>query len=183
MTVKRKAAPMDLELDVQYAADDATGLPAKRAIEGWVRAALDGRCAGAQLTVRIVAEAEGRELNERYRQRSGPTNVLSFPFEHPAQLQPPLLGDIVLCAPVVQREADAQGKTPEAHWAHLVIHGVLHLLGYDHEDERQAAEMEGLEQRILATLGFPDPYASEREAEETPARRRNQSHRKVRRGT
>ena len=135
---------------------------------------------GAQLTVRIVDEAEGTELNERYRHRTGPTNVLSFPFEQPALLQPPLLGDIVLCAPVVAREAAAQGKAPAAHWAHLVVHGVLHLLGHDHEDERQAEEMEALERDILATLGLPDPYAAERAAGDAPARRRDESHKKVR---
>jgi probable rRNA maturation factor len=181
MAPRRKAARAALEVDVQYAAEDAAGLPAPRAIETWVAAALAGRAAGAQLTVRIVAEAEGRELNERYRGCAGPTNVLSFPFENPDLLQPPLLGDVVLCAPVVRREAAAQGKMPEAHWAHLVVHGVLHLLGYDHEEEVEAAAMEGLETRILATLGFPDPYAAEKPPAAAPrARRRNESSDKVR---
>jgi probable rRNA maturation factor len=182
MATRRKAASALLEVDVQYAVDAVAGLPAPGTIEDWVGAALAGRGAGAQLTVRIVAETEGRELNERYRRRAGATNVLSFPFETPDLLQPPLLGDIVLCAPVVEREAAEQGKAPEAHWAHLVVHGVLHLLGYDHEEARAAAEMEGLETDILATLGFPDPYAAEKPAAARPARRRNESHKKVRRG-
>ena len=185
MAAGRKAAAPRLEVDVQYAAD-GDELPAADAIETWVAAALAGcgagrgDAAGAQLTVRIVGAAEGTELNERYRHRTGPTNVLSFPFEQPALLQPPLLGDIVLCAPVVAREAAAQGKAPAAHWAHLVVHGVLHLLGHDHEDERQAEEMEALERDILATLGLPDPYAAERAAGDAPARRRDESHKKVR---
>lgn len=179
MAARRKAAPAALEVDVQYAADGAAGLPATRAVEAWVAGALAGRRAGAQLTVRIVGEAEGRELNERYRGRSGPTNVLSFPFETPELLQPPLLGDVVLCAPVVAREAAAQGKAPEAHWAHLVVHGVLHLLGYDHEAAREAAAMEALETAILASLGFPDPYAAEMPA--APSRRRTESPKKTRR--
>ena len=150
-----------LELDVQYALDETADLPPAEALEDWVRAALAGRRPAAQLVVRIVGESEGRELNERYRGRRGPTNVLSFPFEQPELLDPPLLGDIVVCAPVVAREAAEQGKPLEAHWAHMVIHGVLHLTGYDHEEESEALIMEGLERDILAGLGFPDPYAGE----------------------
>jgi len=182
MAARREAAPAARVVDVQYAAEDASGLPAPQAIESWVAAALDRRGAGAQLTVRIVGEAEGRALNQRYRGCTGPTNVLSFPFEHPDRLQPPLLGDIVLCAPVVQREAAAQGKAPESHWAHLVVHGVLHLLGHDHEEEGEAAAMEGLETDILATLGFPDPYAVEKPPAAAPARRRHDTSKKVRKG-
>ncbi len=175
---------MALELDVQYATGSRAGLPARRSIESWVRAALAGRRRGAQLAVRIVAEDEGRALNERYRRRGGPTNVLSFPFEHPERMRPPLLGDIVLCAPVVQREAADQGKPPRAHWAHLVVHGVLHLLGHDHERPREAARMEGLERKILAGLGYPDPYAAERAAAAAaaPSRGRRTSLKKTGRG-
>ncbi|MBK9132367.1 MAG: rRNA maturation RNase YbeY [Gammaproteobacteria bacterium] len=158
------AEAVALELDVQYATGSLAGLPARRSIESWVRAALAGRRRGAQLAVRIVAEAEGRALNERYRRRAGPTNVLSFPFEPSGRMRPPPLGDIVLCAPVVQREAAEQGKPARAHWAHLVVHGVLHLLGHDHENSREAEHMEELERKILARLGYPDPYASERAA-------------------
>lgn len=180
MPEKSKTTPMALELEVQFAADSADALPAERDIETWVRAALEGRSPGGQLVVRIVGEREGRELNERYRQRTGPTNVLSFPFENPGLLQPPLLGDIVLCAPVVRREAIEQDKAPQAHWAHLVVHGVLHLLGYDHEDERQAADMERLEKAILASLGYPDPYESEITAEDAPVPDCEESNSKVR---
>jgi probable rRNA maturation factor len=153
-----------IEVKVQYAAGRA-GVPSGRSIAGWARAALAGRRrGGAQLVVRIVGEDEGRELNGRYRGRKGATNVLSFPYDGPAVLTPPLLGDIVICAPVVGREAQAQGKVPVAHWAHLVVHGVLHLLGHDHEDEREAVAMEAIETDVLASLGFPDPYAAERVA-------------------
>lgn len=149
---------MSLELDVQIALD-MPGLPAEAELRRWAEAALAG--AGyrreAEITVRIVNEAESAVLNERYRRKQGPTNVLSFPFEAPSEVESALLGDIVICAPVVLREAVQQGKTPAAHWAHLVAHGVLHLLGYDH-DEEQAEVMESLETQILAGLGYPDPY-------------------------
>jgi probable rRNA maturation factor len=149
---------MTLELDLQIALD-LPGLPAETDFRRWAEAALAGADyrRDAELTLRIVNEAESTALNATYRHKQGPTNVLSFPFEAPPELDSTLLGDIVICAPVVLREAIVQGKTPEAHWAHLVAHGVLHLLGYDH-DEAQAEAMEALEIRILAGLGFPDPY-------------------------
>ncbi len=149
---------MSLELDLQIALD-LPGLPAESDFRRWAEAALAGAgyARDAQLTIRVVNEAEGAALNETYRHKPGPTNVLSFPFAAPPQVESPLLGDIVICAPVVLREAVVQGKTPEAHWAHLVAHGVLHLLGYDH-DEAHAEAMESLEIRILAELGYPDPY-------------------------
>jgi probable rRNA maturation factor len=112
----------------------------------------------AQLTVRVIGEAEGAALNRDYRGRTGATNVLSFPFAEPFMLRPPLLGDIVICAPVLVAQAQQQNKSLQAHWAHLVVHGVLHLLGYDHEDDRQADVMETLETKILVQLGFADPY-------------------------
>jgi len=149
---------LSLELDLQIAID-LPGLPAESDFRRWAEAALAG--AGyskhAELTLRVVNEAESTALNESYRHKQGPTNVLSFPFEAPPEVESALLGDIVICAPVVLREAVVQGKTPEAHWAHLVAHGVLHLLGYDH-DETHAEAMESLEIRILAGLGYPDPY-------------------------
>ena len=149
---------MTLELDVQIALD-LPGLPAEADFHRWAEAALAGADyrQDAELTLRIVNEAESAALNETYRHKPGPTNVLSFPFESPPEVDSALLGDIVICAPVALREAVVQGKSPEAHWAHLVAHGVLHLLGYDH-DEAQAEAMEALEIRILAGLGFPDPY-------------------------
>ncbi|HRD66377.1 MAG TPA: rRNA maturation RNase YbeY [Candidatus Competibacter sp.] len=149
---------MSLELDVQIALD-MPGLPTDLELRRWAEAALAGADypKDAELTIRIVNEAESTALNEAYRHKQGPTNVLSFPFEAPSEVETPLLGDIVICAPVVLREAIGQSKTPAAHWAHLVAHGVLHLLGYDH-DEEQAEAMESLEIRILAGLGYPDPY-------------------------
>ena len=137
------------------------GIPDVRRIRRWARAALAGRRIHAELTVRVVGTREGRLLNERWRGLPNATNVLSFPALALAPT-PGTLGDIAVCAPVVTREAKAQGKAPAAHWAHLVIHGVLHLLGHDHKNRRDAAAMEALEARILAGLGFPDPYAVER---------------------
>jgi probable rRNA maturation factor len=139
--------------------------PAEEDFDAWLQAALRsaGVDANCQLTVRIVDEAESARLNERYRQRSGATNVLSFPAELPAavlaQLPSRPLGDLAICAPLVAREADEQGKKRRDHWAHLVIHGVLHLLGYDHQAPVEAERMESLEVVILAGLGVDDPYA------------------------
>ena len=149
---------MTLDLDLQIALD-LPGLPAESDFRRWAEAALAGAgyARDAELTIRVVNEAEGAALNEIYRHKPGPTNVLSFPFAAPPEVESALLGDIVICAPVVLREAVVQSKTPDAHWAHLVAHGVLHLLGYDH-DETQAEAMESLEILILAGLGYPDPY-------------------------
>ncbi|MCC9000925.1 MAG: rRNA maturation RNase YbeY [Candidatus Contendobacter sp.] len=149
---------MTLELDLQIALD-MPGLPAESDFRRWAEAALAGADyrKDAELTIRIVNEVESAALNESYRHKQGPTNVLSFPAEAPPEVESTLLGDIVICAPVLLREAIAQGKPPAAHWAHLVAHGVLHLLGYDH-DEAQAEAMESLEIRILAGLGYSDPY-------------------------
>ncbi|HOW76578.1 MAG TPA: rRNA maturation RNase YbeY [Candidatus Competibacteraceae bacterium] len=149
---------MTLELDLQIALDLPV-LPNEADFRRWAEAALAGAgyAKDAELTLRIVNEAEITALNETYRCKQGPTNVLSFPFEAPPEVDSSLLGDIVICAPVVLREAVSQDKTPEAHWAHLVAHGVLHLLGYDH-DEAQAEVMESLEIRILTDLGYADPY-------------------------
>ena len=135
-----------------------TGVPAEAELSRWAAAALAGRRAGAELAIRIVDEAEGAELNATYRHKQGATNVLSFPARLPPGVPLALLGDLVICAPVVAREAREQGKAPEAHWAHLVVHGCLHLLGYDHDDEAEAQEMESLERAILAGMGYPDPY-------------------------
>lgn len=140
------------------------GLPAPASFRRWVAATLAGanRREPAELAVRIVGTAEGRALNRRYRDRDHATNVLSFPADLPPGLRLPLLGDLVICAPVVAREAREQGKPPAAHYAHLTVHGVLHLLGHDHQREAPARRMEALETRILAGLGIPDPYADER---------------------
>ena len=144
-----------LEVGVQYAGK-RRDLPRKALIRAWVHAAANanGERAG-RITVRFVGQREGRRLNREYRGQDDATNVLSFAYA----LEPLLCGDLVLCAPVLAREAAAQDKSLEAHCAHLVVHGVLHLQAYDHDaGEQQASEMEGLERRILAALGYPDPY-------------------------
>jgi len=148
---------MTIELEVQRATSFEP-LPDDRQFERWVSAALQ-RTGEVILTIRIVDREEMRALNMRYRGKDSATNVLSFPAEVPAEVELPLLGDIVLCAPLVADEAQAQDKPVEAHWAHLTVHGVLHLLGHDHQDARDAEAMEGLEVRILESLGIGDPYA------------------------
>lgn len=120
----------------------------------------DGAAEALDLTIRIVDEAEGSELNKRYRKRTGATNVLAFPYESPPDVPQLILGDIVICAPVVAREAQISGMSAQAHWAHLVVHGILHLCGFDHKNHKQAESMESLEVSILAALGFPDPYGA-----------------------
>ena len=151
-----------LELDLQVASQ-AADLPSEAQFRTWCEIALRQRTADSELTIRLVDEAEGRELNHTYRQRDYATNVLSFPADVPdGMLDIPLLGDLVICVPVVEREALEQDKTVQAHWAHLVIHGCLHLLGYDHIDDAEAEEMEALERTLLAELGHPDPYADDK---------------------
>ena len=147
---------MTIEVDLQLATEFQP-LPGKQDFELWVCAALQGK-ADAELTVRLVDEAESRELNSKYRGKNTPTNVLSFPAGLPPGVDIPLLGDVVICAPLVNREAGEQRKPALAHWAHLVIHGVLHLLGHDHQEEQEARLMESLEVDLLFSLGFPDPY-------------------------
>jgi probable rRNA maturation factor len=151
---------MSIIAEVQYVVSEE-GLPRRADFRRWVAAALGNHYAHAELTIRLVDEDEGAELNRRYRSKEGATNVLSFPFDAPVPFKIPFLGDIVICAPVVAREAEVQVKKPEAHWAHLVVHGVLHLLGFDHQKESEAQQMEALEVTILRSLGYSDPYGSE----------------------
>lgn len=149
-----------IELDLQLATD--ANAPGETDFRRWCELALRQRSADSELTIRLVDEPEGRELNRTWRQKDYATNVLSFPADVPDELLDiPLLGDLVICVPVVEREAAEQGKALEAHWAHLVIHGCLHLLGYDHIDDEEADEMEALERTFLAELGHPDPYADD----------------------
>ncbi len=147
---------MAIEVDVQRASG-FDRLPTDEQFGLWAEAALRER-PDAALTIRLVDEDESRALNARYRDKDYATNVLSFPADLPAELGLPLLGDVVICAPLVVREAAEQSKDSEAHWAHLTIHGILHLLGYDHQEEPQAGEMEAVEIELLASMGFPDPY-------------------------
>ncbi len=140
-----------LSLSVQYASG-AAHLPTRAQLRRWASAGLQHE---AQVTLRIVDEAEGRELNKGYRAKDYATNVLTFVYDY----NPPVQGDIVLCAPVVEREALAQHKELDAHYAHMVVHAILHLQGYEHDAEDEAAEMESLETAIMAKLGYSDPYA------------------------
>ncbi len=148
-----------LQLHVGYAVPRA-GMPAPASFRRWAEAALRAakRRKPAELSIRIVDVDEGRALNRNYRGKDYATNVLSFPAELPPGVTAPLIGDLAICAPVVRREAAEQDKTPRDHWAHLTIHGVLHLLGYDHIDDAEAIIMEALETRVLADLGIADPY-------------------------
>lgn len=178
---------MSPNVEVQRVVDASAGsLPDDEAFARWVGAALAAGHAAVperetdtagerispvafpfEVTVRLVDAEESARLNERYRHKPGPTNVLSFPFDAPSDV--PLdalrlaaggmpLGDLVICVPVVAREADEQGKAPMVHWAHMVVHGTLHLLGFDHISEKDAARMEALEIEILDALGYPNPY-------------------------
>ncbi|CBA16567.1 rRNA maturation RNase YbeY [Xanthomonas albilineans] len=157
--------PLRLDVGVSYALP-RVGLPAATSFRKWVAVALKGRIREADLAIRLVDQREGRALNQHYRGKDYATNVLSFPAELPDGLPKgirlPLLGDLVICAPVVAREAAEQGKPLNAHYAHLTVHGVLHLLGWDHEDDKEAEAMEQLERQILGELGLSDPYAGER---------------------
>ncbi|MBB5015162.1 rRNA maturation RNase YbeY [Rehaibacterium terrae] len=148
---------VQLDLGVSYGLDRA-GLPAPQSFRKWAEAALSGRVRRADLAIRLVGEREGRALNRHYRGKDYATNVLSFPAELPDGVSLPILGDIVLCAPVVAREAREHGKPLAAHYAHLTVHGVLHLLGMDHDDPLEAEAMEQLKREILAGLGIADPY-------------------------
>ena len=150
-----------LEVDIQRATE-ASGQPNDESLRRWAGLALRDK-PDHELTIRLVDDDESRSLNHEYRGKNYPTNVLSFPSDLPPELNIPLLGDLVICVPVVLREAAEQNKTPDAHWAHMVIHGCLHLLGYDHMEDAEAEEMENLERHLLAELGIADPYLSTNE--------------------
>lgn len=152
-----------LILDLQVACADAAGLPAEPEFMRWLEGVLPQFQDEAEVTIRLVDEAESHELNLTYRGMDKPTNVLSFPFEAPPQVELPLLGDLIICRQVVEREAGEQDVPLEAHWAHMVVHGCLHLLGYDHIQDDEAEEMEALEADIMQALGYPDPYLNEKD--------------------
>ncbi len=150
-----------MNIDLQIASDNPP-LPSQQQFEQWVELACPQRLK-AELVVRLVDEDESAELNLSYRQKKGSTNVLSFPFERPEGLPDDVLiddclGDLVICVPVVKQQAEEQGKTVTDHWAHLVIHGCLHLQGYDHIEEKDANVMEGLEIELLNSVGIANPY-------------------------
>ncbi len=151
---------MTLELEIQIVTA-VEEIPPQDSFAQWVRAALRQEREQAELVIRLVDEAESRNLNREYRGKDRPTNVLSFPSDLPAVVASDLLGDLVICVPVVLREAVEQGKSAQAHWAHMVVHGVLHLLGYDHQEESDADAMERLEREVLTSLNIQDPYKEE----------------------
>ncbi len=149
---------MSIILDFQLASS-ASGIPSEAQFQQWLSAAVTPFQQDAEVTIRIVDEAESQQLNFDYREKDKPTNVLSFPFQQPPGIEElPLLGDLVICVQVVAREAAEQHKSLDAHWAHMVVHGSLHLLGFDHITEDKAQEMEAEEIQILADLGFANPY-------------------------
>jgi probable rRNA maturation factor len=146
-----------IELDLQIACKNEN-LPSFEHFQTWVHAALSRFNKPFELTIRLVEREESQQLNSQYRHKNSPTNVLSFPFEVPDGIDLNLLGDLIICVDVVEKEADEQKKTINAHWAHMVVHGCLHLLGYDHVDDDEAEEMETLETSIVTQLGFSPPY-------------------------
>jgi len=147
---------MNINLDVQR---EVTVLPKDEELLSWLKKILEVEQHGdAELTIRFVDEKESTELNEQYRRKKGSTNVLSFPFDGPDEVELNLLGDLVICADVVKKEATQQSKEELSHWAHMVVHGTLHLLGYDHLTDEQADIMENKEIKILSQLGYADPY-------------------------
>jgi probable rRNA maturation factor len=145
-----------VDVIVQYALS-APNLPSAAQINAWAAAAAFN-LNPMEVVARVVGDAESAQLNQTYRQQSGPTNVLSFPFEPPPGVEVNLLGDLVLCAPVIVREAREQGKPALAHWAHMIVHGMLHLQGYDHQTDGEAHDMETREREIMERLGFENPY-------------------------
>ncbi len=150
---------MKLVLSVQYAVA-RKDLPAKSSIQRWARAALKGSRHSVALGVRIVGAKESATLNYRFRRKKYATNVLAFPYEAPPGLASDILGDVVICAAVVRREAAQQNKALRAHWAHMVVHGILHLRGFDHQHARDTGLMEKMEIRLLKELGFASPYTT-----------------------
>lgn len=154
---------MAIYLDLQHATESLDGLPTEAEFQQWLNAAVIPFQADAEVTIRLVDEQESHALNFEYRGKDRPTNVLSFPFEAPPGMELELLGDLIICRQVVEKEALEQNKPLKAHWAHMVVHGSLHLLGYDHIEDEEAEEMEGLETEIMQNMGFVDPYISEKQ--------------------
>jgi len=150
---------MSFECDIQYEIEGT--LPSESQFQTWVNTALTDQLDEGELCIRIVSQEESQTLNNAYRGKNKPTNVLSFPFEVPEGIPLQLLGDLVICADVVSQEASEQNKALFDHWAHIVVHGCLHLIGFDHINDEDAEEMESLEQKILASMDIADPYRDE----------------------
>ena len=153
---------MNTTLDLQIATEDELQLPTEAQLITWLNAVVKRFQDSAEVTIRIVDNEESQQLNNDYRGKDKPTNVLSFPFEVPEGIELDLLGDLIICKQVVELETQEQQKPLTAHWAHMVIHGTLHLLGYDHIIDEEAEEMEGLETEIMLELEFEDPYITEK---------------------
>ena len=154
---------MSIELDLQLAVENEQDLPTEQDIQLWLDKTIPQFQKSAELTIRIVDTEESHQLNHEYRGKDKPTNVLSFPFEAPPGIELDLLGDLIICRQVVEKEAEEQNKPLLAHWAHMVVHGSLHLLGYDHIEDQEAEEMESLETEIMKSMGYSDPYITEKE--------------------
>ncbi|WP_025565076.1 rRNA maturation RNase YbeY [Psychromonas sp. SP041] len=158
---------MELYVDLQLASENQQALPELAQFEAWVSATIIAASEQlrdeAELTIRIVDSEESQQLNHQYREKDKSTNVLSFPFQNPPGITLPLLGDLVVCKEVVENEATEQQKPLISHWAHMTIHGTLHLLGFDHIEEDEAEAMESIETKLMIELGYSDPYLSEKE--------------------
>lgn len=152
---------MQYFVDLQIATQNTDNLPTEEQFNQWFEQAVKSFREQAEVTIRVVDEFESQSLNRDYRGKDKPTNVLSFPFEAPPGVELDLLGDLIICRQVVEKEAEEQNKDLFAHWAHMVVHGSLHLLGYDHIDDEEAEEMESLEISIMNALGFENPYAAD----------------------
>jgi len=148
---------INLDLDLQIAGE-FDNLPTAEQFQLWAEKALVNYCETAEMTIRIATSEESQQLNHEYRGKDKPTNVLSFPFEAPPEIELPLLGDLIICPDVVLKESIEQEKTFHDHFAHMVVHGCLHLLGFDHINDQDALEMEAIEKEVLADLGISDPY-------------------------
>lgn len=150
---------IDLTLDVEYTISN-TEFPTEEQFKTWVLSTLEltYQKSNAELSIRIIDKNESAMLNQTYRKKTGPTNVLSFPMEASIDIVPPHLGDLAICAPLVLQEAHEQNKSIISHWAHLTIHGILHLLGYDHQTDKDASKMEAIEKHIMKKLSYQDPY-------------------------
>lgn len=154
---KTKIKEKRIKITIQALANN-TFIPSRYFLQRWVNAALAKQVGTNAVNIRLVSKKASAELNSTYRHKKGPTNILSFPFEPPPKISSPFLGDLVICAALVNQEAKQQTKTRLAHWAHLVIHGCLHLVGYDHTHDKDAIQMETVEIQLLEDLGYENPY-------------------------
>ncbi|WP_028468062.1 rRNA maturation RNase YbeY [Neptunomonas japonica] len=150
---------MNYDVDIQREVDNTNlELPSDEDFQHWVTLALTGRKSRGEICIRLVEPTESQQLNNDYRGKDAPTNVLSFPFDGPEGIPMDLLGDLAICADIVTKEAQEQNKPVRNHWAHMVIHGTLHLIGFDHINDSDAEQMETLEIALLASINIPDPY-------------------------